>query len=54
MTIILVGQPQLQGLLKKSIHSALHSRILFQFRREAFDDFSTFNEFVIEAFKIGL
>ncbi len=51
MTIILVGQPQLQVILKKSIHSALHSRILFQFRWEAFDDFVKFNEFVSEAFK---
>jgi MSHA biogenesis protein MshM len=51
MTIILVGQPQLQVILKKSIHSALHSRILFQFSWQAFDDFAMFNEFVIEALK---
>jgi MSHA biogenesis protein MshM len=51
LTIILVGQPQLQAILRKSIHSALHSRILFQFSWQAFDDFTKFNEFVIEAFK---
>jgi MSHA biogenesis protein MshM len=51
MTIILVGQPQLQATLKKSIYSALHSRILFQFSWQAIDNFTSFNEFVIEAFK---
>jgi MSHA biogenesis protein MshM len=51
MTIILVGQPQLQTTLKKSVHSALHSRIIFQFSWQAIDDFVKFNEFVIEAFR---
>ena len=51
MTIILIGHPQLQATLKKSIHSALHSRILFQFFCTAIDDFTRFNDFVIQAFK---
>jgi MSHA biogenesis protein MshM len=51
MTIILVGLPTLQSTLKKSIHSALHSRILFQFHWQTIDDSSKFREFIIEAFK---
>jgi MSHA biogenesis protein MshM len=51
ITIILVGQSQLQMMLKKSIYSALHSRILFQFSWQAIDDFTQFNEFVMDAFK---
>lgn len=51
MTIILVGLPQLQATLKKMIHSALHSRTLFQFAWEACDDPAKFRDFLIEAFK---
>jgi type II secretory pathway predicted ATPase ExeA len=51
MTIILVGQPPLQATLKKSIHSALHSRIIFQFSWQTIDNFVKFSEFVLEAFK---
>lgn len=51
MTIILVGQPQLRVTLKKTIHSALHSRILFQFSWQSIENFAKFNELVTEAFK---
>jgi type II secretory pathway predicted ATPase ExeA len=51
MTIILVGQPQLKTTLKKTIHSALYSRILFQFAWQTIDNFVKFSEFVMEAFK---
>ena len=51
MTIILVGQPPLHATLKKSIHSALNSRIIFQFSWQTIDNFVKFSEFVLEAFK---
>lgn len=51
MTIILIGQSQLKSTLKKTIYSALHSRILFQFSWQTIDNFENFNEFVKEAFK---
>jgi type II secretory pathway predicted ATPase ExeA len=51
MTIILVGLPQLQATLKKMIHSALHSRTLFQFTWEACDDPTKFRDLLVEAFK---
>jgi MSHA biogenesis protein MshM len=51
ITIIMVGLPTLQGTLKKSIYSALHSRILFQFNWQAIDDQNAFCKFIIEAFK---
>lgn len=51
MTIILVGLPQLQATLKKSIHSALHSRILFQYTWEACDDPAKFRDLIKEAFE---
>jgi len=51
MTIILVGLPQLQAHLKKSIHSALHSRMLFQLNWMAIDDATQFKEIIIQAFK---
>lgn len=51
MTIILIGQPPLHATLKKSIHSALHSRIIFQFLWQSIDNFSSFSEFILEAFK---
>jgi type II secretory pathway predicted ATPase ExeA len=51
MTIILVGLPQLQANLKKSIHSALHSRTLFQLTWMAIDDSAQFKEVLTQAFK---
>ncbi len=51
MTIILVGLPSLQPILKKSIYSPLYSRILFQFGWQTIDSSVKFYEFVIEAFK---
>ncbi len=51
MTIILIGLPQFQATLKKSIHSPLHSRTLFQFTWEAYDDPAKFRELLVEAFK---
>ncbi len=51
LTIILVGLPPLQNTLKKSIYSALHSRVLFQFNWAAIDEPLVFREFLLEAFK---
>lgn len=51
ITIILVGLPTLQATLKKSIYSALHSRILFQCSWQPIEDSTRFREFVTEAFK---
>lgn len=51
ITIILVGQPILQATLKKSVYSAIHSRILFQFNWQSIEDSTKFREFIIEAFK---
>lgn len=51
MTIILIGSPQLQATLKRSIHSALHSRMLFQLTWMAIDDATQFKELLIQAFK---
>jgi MSHA biogenesis protein MshM len=51
MTIILIGSPVLHATLKKSIHSPLHSRMLFQFSWQPIDDATQFHDFMIEAFK---
>jgi MSHA biogenesis protein MshM len=51
ITIILVGLPTLQAALRKSIYSALYSRILFQFNWQGIDEATTFREFITEAFK---
>lgn len=51
MTIILIGQPVLQATLKKTIYSALQSRIVFQFNWQTIDDATAFSTFIIEAFK---
>ncbi len=51
MTIILIGLPQLQATLKRSIHNALHSRTLFQLTWMAIDDSAQFKELLSQAFK---
>lgn len=53
MTIILVGLPPLQANLRKSIHSALLSRTLFQFTWTAIDDAAQFRDVVTQAFKLA-
>jgi type II secretory pathway predicted ATPase ExeA len=51
ITIILVGSPSLQAMLKKSIYSPLYSRVLFQFSWQTIDSSVKFHEFVMEALK---
>ena len=51
MIIILIGLPQLSSVLKRSVYSALKSRIFFDFHWEALDDFETFKKFIVSAFR---
>lgn len=51
ITIILIGLPSLQAVLKKTVYSPLHSRILFQFGWQTIDSSVKFHEFVTEAIK---
>ena len=51
MIIILIGLPQLSAVLKRSVYSALKSRILFDFYWQPLDDFASFRKFVISAFR---
>jgi MSHA biogenesis protein MshM len=53
MTIILIGSSSLQATVRKSIHSALLSRMLFQFTWMAIDDATQFREVIIQAFKFA-
>lgn len=51
MIIIFVGLPPLDIILKRSIYSALNSRILFNYSWKPLDDFSSFADFIVSAFK---
>ncbi|MHA2039260.1 MAG: AAA family ATPase [Promethearchaeota archaeon] len=51
MIIVLVGLPPLSAVLKRSVYSALKSRILFDLHWQPLDDFASFRKFVISAFQ---
>lgn len=51
MTIILVGLPSLQSQLKKPLYRPLYSRSRFHFEWQTLDNITTFQSFVVEAFK---
>lgn len=51
--IILIGLPQLSATIKRSIYSALNSRILFNFHWQPLEDFKSFSSFVSTAFQLA-
>jgi len=51
LIIILVGLPQLTATIKRSVYSALRSRILFNSHWQPLDDFESFRKFVITSFQ---
>jgi type II secretory pathway predicted ATPase ExeA len=53
LIIILIGLPQLSALLKRSLYSALKSRILFDFQWLPLDNFDSFKKFLNSAFQLA-
>jgi len=53
LIIILIGLPQLSALLKRSLYSALKSRVLFDFQWLPLDTFDAFKKFLISAFQLA-
>lgn len=51
MMVVLIGLPTLGALIKRSVYSALNSRILFQYHWHPLDEFDQFNRFILTAFQ---
>lgn len=51
MIIVLVGLPQLDSIIKRTIYSALNSRILFHHHWQPLEDYDSFNRFVTTSFQ---